>query len=49
MLVTLTLERDENRRLEASVTALLRRAIAAERALAEREVAGKTVTSNRPR
>jgi hypothetical protein len=42
-----TLERDENRRLEASVTALLKRAIAAERALAEREVTARTVTSTR--
>jgi hypothetical protein len=39
------LERDENRRLEASVTAALKRAIAAERTLAEKDASGKTITS----
>ena len=42
-----TLERDENRTAEASVTTLLKRAIASERTLGEREAAGRTVTSNK--
>jgi len=43
------LERDENRRLEASITALLKRTLDAERTLAERDAAGKAVTSNKRR